>query len=176
MEKVLSRTAFETANIILIGMPGGGKTTVGKLVAKKLGREFVDIDDHISSTAGKAIPDIFADDGEEAFRTLETQVTGEICKESGRVVACGGGVVTRSRNYDLLHQNGIIVLLKRPLDQLVSDGRPMSISKGVSRLARERTPRYTAWADVVVDNTLAPEQVADCVIDAVVAYFDTETL
>ena len=176
MEEALRRIAFETTNIVLIGMPGGGKSTIGKLVAKKLGREFVDIDDYISSVAGKAIPDIFADDGEEAFRAIETQVTSEICKESGRVVACGGGVVTQSCNYDLLHQNGVIVMLKRPLEQLTSDGRPMSISKGISRLARERTPRYLAWADVVVDNTLAPDCVADHVIDAVLAYFDRETL
>ena len=176
MEKVLRRVAFETTNIVLIGMPGGGKSTIGNLVAKKLGREFIDIDDHIPPAAGKTIPEIFSEDGEAAFRAVETQVTGEICKKSGRVVACGGGVVTQPRNYDLLHQNGIIVLLRRPLDQLVSDGRPMSISKGVSRLARERASLYIAWANVVVDNTLAPEQVADRVIDAVVAYFDTETL
>ncbi len=174
MEAAGRRLAFETANIILIGMPSGGKSTIGKLVAHKLGREFVDIDDFIPPAAGKSIPEIFAEDGEVAFRAIETEVTGQICKESGRVVACGGGVVTQPRNYDLLHQNGVIVMLRRPLDQLISDGRPMSIAKGVPRLARERAPRYLAWADVVVDNTLAPDRVAERVIDTVLACFDMD--
>ena len=91
-------------------------------------------------------------------------------------MACGGGVVTQPRNYDLLHQNGVIVMLRRPLEQLISDGRPMSISKGVPRLARERAPRYVSWADVIVDNTLAPDRVADRVIDTVLACFDLDTL
>lgn len=176
MEAAQRRIAFETANIVLIGMPSGGKSTIGALVAQKLEREFIDIDDYIPPAAGKSIPEIFAEDGEEAFRLIETKVTGDICKEGGRVVACGGGVVTQPRNYDLLHQNGVIVMLRRPLEQLISDGRPMSISKGVPRLARERAPRYVSWADVIVDNTLSPDRVADRVIDTVLACFDLDTL
>ncbi len=176
METALRRVAFDAANIVLIGMPSAGKSTIGGLVAKKLKREFVDIDDHIPLAVGKSIPEIFAEDGEEAFRDIETEVTGEVCKGSGQVVACGGGVVTQPRNYDLLHQNGVIVMLRRPLDQLISNGRPMSISKGIPRLARERAPRYISWADVVVDNTLTPERVADRLIDAVLTYFDMEAL
>ena len=176
MEAAQRRIAFETANIVLVAMPSGGKSTIGALVAEKLGREFVDIDNFIPEAAGKSIPEIFAEEGEEAFRLIETEVTADICKESGRVVACGGGVVTRPRNYDLLHQNGIIVMLRRPLEQLICDGRPMSISKGVPRLARERAPRYLAWADVTVDNTLTPDQVADRVIDTVLTCFDMETI
>ncbi len=175
MDELQRQVAFENTNIVLIGMPSGGKSTIGSLVAKKLGREFVDIDDFIPPAAGKSIPEIFAEDGEDAFRLIETHVTGDICKESGRVIACGGGVVTQPRNYDLLHQNGLIVMLRRPLDQLISDGRPMSITKGVPRLARERAPRYLCWADVMVDNTLTPERVADRVIDTVLACFDMET-
>ncbi len=176
MEAVQRRIAFETSNIVLVGMPSGGKSTIGALVAQKLEREFIDIDDYIPPAAGKSIPEIFAEDGEEAFRLIETRVTGDICREGGRVVACGGGVVTQPRNYDLLHQNGVIVMLRRPLDQLISDGRPMSITKGVPRLARERAPRYVAWADVIVDNTLTPDRVADRVIDTVLACFDLDTL
>lgn len=169
LEGITRRIALEESNIVIIGMPSGGKSTIGKLLAKRLGRDFVDVDDRIPPAAGKSIADIFAEDGEDAFRAIETSVTCELCKGSGRVIACGGGVVTRSRNYDLLHQNGIIVLLKRPLELLVSDGRPMSITKGIPNLARERGPKYDAWADIVINNDADPETVAQRVLDALEA-------
>ena len=80
-----------------------------------------------------------------------------MCKRSGLVIACGGGVVTKARNYDLLHQNRhlVFLLLKRPLELLVSDGRPMSITKGIPALARDRGPKDDAWGDIVVSNDAA---------------------
>lgn len=174
MDEVERRLAIQCANIVLIGMPSGGKSTIGSLVAKKLGRPFADIDDLIPAVAGKSIPEIFSEDGEERFRSIETGVTADVCRESGSVIACGGGVVTRPENYDLLHQNGIIVLLRRPLDRLISDGRPLSISKGVPAIARERAPLYMRWADVVVDNEGKPDFVADRVIESVLAHLDSD--
>lgn len=156
VNEIVEKITFEEGNIVIIGMPSGGKSTIGSLLAKQLGREFVDIDDYIPEAAGKSIADIFAEDGEEAFRAIETQVTGDVCKRSGLVIACGGGVVTKARNYDLLHQNGIVLLLKRPLELLVSDGRPMSITKGIPALARDRGPKYDAWGDIVVSNDADP--------------------
>lgn len=166
MREVLDRVAADMRNVVLIGMPSGGKSTIGALLAGRLGRPFVDIDDHIPEAAGKSIPEIFADDGETVFRRIETDVTGDVCKRSGLVIACGGGVVTQPRNYDLLHQNAVVVLVRRPLELLVSDGRPMSISKGIAALARERRRLYEAWADIVVDNDAEPETAADRIVEA----------
>ncbi len=166
MADVLERVASSMRNIVLVGMPGGGKSTVGAALAERLGRAFVDVDDHIPEVAGKTIPEIFAEEGEASFRRFETSVTGDICKRSGLVIACGGGVVTQPRNYDLLHQNGVIVLLRRPLDLLVSDGRPMRIGKGVAALERERRRLYEAWADIAVDNTGTPEQTVELILEA----------
>ena len=93
-------------------------------------------------------------------------MTGDICKGSGSVIACGGGVVTQPRNYDLLHQNATIVLLRRPIDLLVSDGRPMSIAKGMATIEKERRRLYEAWADIAVDNDGSPEETVCRIMDA----------
>jgi shikimate dehydrogenase len=91
--------------------------------------------------------------GEETFRTLETETTASYCARSGLVIACGGGIVTRERNKDLLRQNGYVVMLDRPLDELSSEGRPLSASKGIERLAKERMGLYRSWADIRLECT-----------------------
>ncbi len=143
------------ACVSLIGMPGCGKSTTGRALARELGWEFVDVDDLVPRRAGKPIERIFAEDGEEAFRAVETACTAEALARPGRVVACGGGVVTRPRNLPVLRQNGPVLLLTRGLDaadgeELATDGRPMSRAKGVERLRAERAPLYRAWADAQV--------------------------
>lgn len=143
----------QTESVILIGMPGVGKTTCGRALARLLGRPFLDLDDAFKLDVGVSPASYIRDRGEEAFRLRETEVAASHCARPGLVVACGGGIVTRPENYDLLHQNGTIVLLERPLDRLSSRGRPVSRSKGIERLARERGPLYRAWADVRVDCT-----------------------
>lgn len=137
-------------NVVLIGMPGAGKTTCGKRLARALGRSFVDIDEAIEAECGRSPAEIIRQDGEAAFRAVETRVTGSYGARSGLVIACGGGVVTRPENYDLLHQNGRIVLVDRPLGELSSDGRPVSQARGIERLAAERMGTYRAWADVTL--------------------------
>jgi shikimate dehydrogenase len=135
IKKIVALILKETKNIALIGMPGCGKSTVGRLLAKAMGRQFADIDERIVVAAGKNIPQIFADNGEETFRRLETRILGEEAKKSGIVIATGGGVVTRSENLDLLNQNSLIVYLKRELNELVTKGRPLSQGVGVQTLA-----------------------------------------
>ena len=139
-------------NIILIGMPGCGKSTVGRLLAEQTGKEFVDADKKIAQLAGKSIPEIFAQDGEEVFRSFETKALEELGKRSGLVIATGGGCVTKARNYPLLHQNGTIIWLKRDLDQLPTDGRPLSQANDLTMMYETRKPMYEAFADHAIDN------------------------
>ena len=139
-------------NIILIGMPGCGKSTVGKLLAEKLGKTFVDADDEIVTQAGKSIPEIFSQDGEDAFRQWETKALEALGKRSGLIIATGGGCVTRARNYPLLHQNGTVFWLQRDLNRLPTDGRPLSQITDLSEMYRIRQPLYEQFADCVVDN------------------------
>lgn len=137
-------------NIILIGMPGCGKSTVGRLLAEKTGRILVDTDAQIEILAQKTIPRIFAEDGEAVFRDLETKVLAEFCKQSGLVIATGGGCVTQVRNHPLLHQNGTIFWLQRDLDKLPTDGRPLSTD--LAAMYRTRAPLYAQFADHTIDN------------------------
>ena len=139
-------------NIVLIGMPGCGKSTVGKQLAEITGKEFVDADEKIAQLAGKSIPEIFAEDGEEVFRSFETKALEELGKRSGLVIATGGGCVTKERNYPLLHQNGTIIWLKRGLDQLPTDGRPLSQAGDLAKMYEIRRPMYEAFADHAIDN------------------------
>ena len=139
-------------NIVLVGMPGCGKSTVGKALAEKLGKTFVDADETIVELAGKPIPEIFADDGEDVFRAWETKALEAIGKRSGLVIATGGGCVTKDRNYPLLHQNGTIYWLKRELDKLPTDGRPLSQANKLADMYAKRQPLYAAFADHIIDN------------------------
>ena len=138
----------QTRNVILIGMPGCGKTGAGRRLARLVGRPFVDLDVSFEVDHGITPADCIRAQGEQRFRELETATAASNCAQSGLVIACGGGVVTQERNYELLHQNGTIIFLNRNLEELSSDGRPLSQSKGVLQLAEERMPLYKKWADI----------------------------
>ena len=142
-----------TQNIVLIGMPGCGKSSVGKRLAELLGRPFYDNDEEIVKRAGKNIPEIFAQDGEEAFRKLESEVFAELTAKSGLVIAAGGGIVTRSENKRSLRRNSLCVWLKRDLAELDTAGRPVSQAKGVQKIYEERLPLYLDFAEKEYDNT-----------------------
>ncbi len=157
IEKIHGILSRQMMNIVLIGMPGCGKSTIGNLLARKLGRKFVDADEEIIQLAGKSIPEIFAQDGEEIFREWETMALEHLGKQSGLVIATGGGCVTRQRNYPALHQNGSIVWLERDLSLLPTDGRPLSQSNRLEEMYAVRKPLYEAFADVRVANTGSPE-------------------
>lgn len=158
IETVYNALSAQMQNIVLIGMPGCGKSTVGKALAESLGRKFVDADAKIVKLAGKPIPQIFAEEGEDAFREYETQVLSELSKQSCLVIATGGGCVTRKRNYPLLHQNSRIVWLKRNLDHLPTDGRPLSQSGKLAQMYEVRRPLYEDFADCIVDNNAGLEE------------------
>ena len=147
-------------------MPGAGKTSCGKRLARMLGRPFVDIDEAILADTGRSAAQIIQEDGEDAFRRVETEVTASYCKRSGMVIACGGGVVTRDENYPLLHQNSQIVMLDRKLDELAHKGRPITARDGIDKLAEQRMPRYRAWADHIIDSR-------DCAANTAQALLET---
>ena len=139
-------------NIVLIGMAGCGKSTIGRLLAKETGKTFRDADDQIEKLAGRTIPEIFARDGEAEFRRLETEVLSELGKQSGLVIATGGGCVTRAENYPLLHQNGRILWIRRDPGKLPTAGRPLSQKTDPAVLYEQRKPLYAAFADAAVEN------------------------
>ena len=152
-------------NIVLIGMPGCGKSTIASMLAEKLGRKAVDADKEIEKLAEKSIPEIFADDGETFFRDLETQVLSELGKQSQLIIATGGGCVTQERNYPLLHQNSSIFWLQRDLTLLPTDGRPLSQSTKLEDMYQVRQPLYTAFADYRICNNASPEQTAQQILE-----------
>ena len=159
-ERILAQLRQETTNIVLIGMPGCGKTTVGEALARLTGREAIDIDQRIVRVAGRSIPDIFARDGEDAFRDLERRETAEAGKLSGKIILTGGGVVKDFRNYASLHQNSRIYHLIRDLSALPTDGRPLSQGADLNAMWVQREPMYTRFRDAVIDNNDTVEHTA----------------
>lgn len=147
---VTERLSATEQNIALIGMPGCGKTRVGERLAEQLGREHVDIDRVLSDELGVTCAEFIESEGEQAFRVRETEMLGRIAAQSGLVISCGGGVVTRPENYELLHQNSRIIMLDRPITELSKKGRPITARDGVEALAQQRMPLYRSWADTVV--------------------------
>lgn len=147
-----ARLRRQMENIVLIGMPGSGKTTVAQALAEKTGREAVDADDLIVRLAGMSIPEIFAAQGEAGFRALESQALAQLGKQSGKIIATGGGCVTRPENAPLLHQNGRLFWLERDIEKLPTDGRPLSQANPLDEMYRLRQPMYARFADHRIDN------------------------
>ncbi len=163
IEEVLYALNKRTKNIILIGMPGAGKSTVAQLVAERLDRAYVDIDAKIAERLNMTIPEIFATHGEAYFREVERTITQEYARESGLVIATGGGVVKTPANYTALHLNSVVIELYRPLELLPTDNRPLSID--LAQLYRERKSLYESFRDAIVaEDTL--EKTIQGVIDA----------
>ena len=137
-------------NVVLIGMPGCGKTTLGRLLAPCLGKRFVDADEEVVKRAGKPIPQIFAEEGEGAFRRLESEVLKDLGKQTGLLIATGGGAVTVAENYAALKQNATVIFLDKSPELLAKEGRPLSQRKTPQELYEERLPLYRRFADVTV--------------------------
>lgn len=163
--EVARELTVQMENLILIGMPGCGKTTIGTLLAARLGRSFLDADTVLEQQAGMSIPEIFRREGEAGFRARETAVLSELCKRSGLVIATGGGCVTKSENYPLLHQNGTIFCLQRTLEQLPTAGRPVSQALGAAEIYARRKPLYERFADVMIDNHGTPEAAVQQILE-----------
>ncbi len=145
-------------NIVLIGMPGSGKKTIGRALSQRIGRPFLSSDRLIETLTGLMIPEIFARMGEDAFRALETQALALVCARSGCVIATGGGCVTRQENIPLLRMGGRIVWLRRETDALAREGRPLSLARDLNEMYAEREPLYRSCADAAVDNNGTIEQ------------------
>ena len=152
-------------NIVLIGMPGVGKTSTGEALAKLLNRPWIDTDFLINQKAHCDAATYLQTHGEAAFRRLEHEVIQEISSMSGAVISCGGGVVVTPSNYQLLRQNGKLVYLTRPLEELALAGRPLSQSVGIQELAAERLPLYEAWADLTFSCLGSPDADAKGLLD-----------
>lgn len=160
IEKIHHILRSKMENIVLIGMPGCGKSTVGRLLSEMSSKKFVDADRQIEAEAGKSIPEIFSQYGESTFRVLEKKVLKQFGKESGLVIATGGGCVTVAKNYPLLHQNGTIYWLQRDIENLPLDGRPLSQSGSLQQMYSLRQPLYRQFADRIIDNNRCPEETA----------------
>lgn len=157
----------DTCNIVLTGMPGSGKSTLGKAVAKALNKEYIDIDKEIVKAEGKSIPEIFEESGEKGFRELEKKYTKCIGEMTGKVIATGGGVVLNGENKYSLCQNGIVFYVKRSISALEMTGRPLSKSISVLKeMFEKRESLYNDFADVVVENnTTVKEAVKQIVLE-----------
>ena len=148
-------------HVILIGFMVCGKSTVGKKLAARLGRPLVDTDGEIVRRIGCTSPEYFAAHGEEEFRKREHEVLRDFSGRSGQIIATGGGIVTRPENVDPLRENSVVVFLRRDIEKLPTQGRPISQSNDLHVLYEKRRPLYEAVADVVVDNEVLSHTVTE---------------
>ena len=175
IRRITATLRRDMLNIALIGMPSSGKTTLGRLLAKSLGRTFVDLDEEIVKTDGRSIPDIFSAEGEDGFRARETAEACRFGREGRQLISCGGGIVKRSENLRALHQNGVILFIDRPLDALtVGGGRPLSSSMDALRqMEAQRRPLYLAAADAVIPNNGTLDEALRAAMEALDEIFDS---
>ncbi len=168
-EQIERLLILQMCNIVLIGMAGCGKSTVGKVLAEKLGKQLVDTDEMIVNTENKPIPEIFAESGEDYFRWCENLAVNIAGREKSQIIATGGGVIVRPENYNALKQNGIIVFINRDADLLPTNGRPLSQMHGVKTLYEKRMPIYRQFADIEVDGNGTVEEVANRIVKEIVS-------
>jgi len=170
IERITSLISQRTRNIILIGMPGCGKSCIGEALASALNRDFFDADEEFlkmhSITPAQAIQTL----GEEKFRIMEHQVLVELGKKSSAVIATGGGAVTKEYNYDPLHQNGVIVFIERDLDKLPTNGRPLSQRGSINDLYNSRIASYIRFSDIRVKSTEVVHNTAQLIMSELDKY------
>ena len=169
IDEIKKEMLKDRCNIVLIGMPSAGKTTIGKMLEEKLGKEFFDLDDMIIAKAGKSIPEIFQESGEAGFRAIETEVAIEASKMNNKIIATGGGVVKHKVNMDFLHLNGITIFIDRDIDKLISSdpNRPLSSSKqALQQMYKERYPLYQKYAAYIAVNNANIEETVDDIVNA----------
>ena len=169
IDEIKKEMLKDRCNIVLIGMPSAGKTTIGKMLEEKLGKEFFDLDDMIIAKAGKSIPEIFQESGEAGFRAIETEVAIEASKMNNKIIATGGGVVKHKVNMDFLRLNGITIFIDRDIDKLISSdpNRPLSSSKqALQQMYKERYPLYQKYAAYIAVNNANIEETVDDIVNA----------
>lgn len=158
---VVETIAKAKRNIILVGMPGCGKSTVGRALAEITGRRFYDTDEEITKAIGRGPGEIIKEDGEAALREIESEVLARLTRESSLVIATGGGAVIKRENRRRMRENGTVVFIERPLDELSSDGRPLSQQKSADALWDERKEFYLGAADITVRSCATPAETAE---------------
>ncbi len=169
IDEIKKEMLKDRCNIVLIGMPSAGKTTIGKMLQEKLGKKFVDLDDMIIEKAGKTIPEIFQESGESGFRAIETEVAIEASKMNNMIIATGGGAIKHKVNMDFLRLNGITIYIDRDVDKLISSdpNRPLSSSKqALQQMHEERQPLYQKYAAYVADNNTNIEETVNDIVNA----------
>jgi shikimate dehydrogenase len=155
IKKIYKKLYYETINIVLIGMPASGKTTIGKELAHMFNKKFVDTDYEIEKAFSKSVTEIFEQDGEDTFRAMESKVIKSVGKEKNQVIATGGGAILGATSYFDLKQNGIIIFLNRDMKKIETEGRPLlkqNAEETIKKLYQERLPIYNKFADIVVEN------------------------
>ena len=165
IEEIRRSLSLSMENIVLIGMPGCGKSSVAAALANRLERPLCDADEEIEKLAGCSIPELFREQGEAAFRALETEVLARAGMQSGTVISTGGGCVTREENYAHLHQNGRILWLRRDIALLPKEGRPISQASDLEELYARRRPLYERFADEVIDNDASLEETVERILE-----------
>ena len=169
IDEIKKEMLKDRCNIVLIGMPSAGKTTIGKMLEEKLGKEFFDLDDMIIAKAGKSIPEIFQESGEAGFRAIETEVAIEASKMNNKIIATGGGAIKHKVNMDFLRLNGITIFIDRDIDKLISSdpNRPLSSSKqALQQMYKERYPLYQKYAAYVAVNNANIDETVDDIVNA----------
>lgn len=170
VEKIIAKMRAEKGNIVLFGMPSCGKSTIGKKVAEILNREFIDTDELITTLNGKTPSAIINEQGVETFRNLESAAIKSVANKSGKVISLGGGAILKQENVDALKRNGILIYVKRNLELLSEENRPLSQKYGVEKLYNERRFAYENSADCVVENN---GELNDAVKGVIKEYEDT---
>ncbi len=165
-QNILNEIYNEKKNLVLIGMPGSGKSTYGKLIAKELNKEFYDTDKVFEETFGSTPKQVILEKGEPAFRDMESEIVATLSSKLGVVIATGGGAVLLENNRKLLKANGTVLFIDRDISLLPTDGRPLSKEYGVQKLYEEREPIYRETADITIKTdgtTIIKEAVKDII-------------
>ena len=164
IDRITEEIEKSTKNIVLVGMPGCGKSTVGAILSEMTGRILVDTDELIVENEKRDIPTIFTNDGEGYFRVSEHKAIADAGKQSSRIISTGGGAVTREENYRSLKQNGVIFYIERDINSLSRDGRPLSLSGDLSEMFKKREPMYKAFCDYTVKNNSTAQECAEMIM------------
>lgn len=157
----------EKRNIVLIGMPTSGKTTISKMLEKKTGMTAIEMDDEIEKILGTTIKQCFAEKGEAFFRKVESDYIRSIRKDEKMIISCGGGVIKNDDNMRLLNENGIVVWIRRDLNKLYpTSNRPLAANEdALVRLYNERKDLYEMYSDVIVDNDGTLEEAIEKILE-----------
>lgn len=167
IDRITRAVEAQTRNVVLVGMPGCGKTTIAKMLAERTGRELVDTDDLIVKYDGRTIPKIFSENGEDYFRALEHRAATEAGKQSRKIIATGGGIVTRQENFGALRQNSTVIFIRRDIKSLSRDGRPLSIGADLDAMYAHRLPLYRNFCDAEVSNDSTAEECVEQIISII---------